>query len=51
MEKRWWVLVVVLMGAVMDLLDSTAMTVAGSSIGAGLGGTEATLQWLTAGYV
>ena len=51
MEKRWWVLVVVLTGAVMDLLDSTVMTVAGPSVRAGLGGTEATLQWLTAGYV
>ncbi|MET8359075.1 MFS transporter [Micromonospora sp. NPDC005171] len=50
MEKRWWVLVVVLTGAVMDLLDSTVMTVAGPSVRAGLGGTEATLQWLTAGY-
>jgi EmrB/QacA subfamily drug resistance transporter len=34
----------------MDLLDSTVMTVAGPSVRAGLGGTEATLQWLTAGY-
>lgn len=50
MEKRWWVLVVVLTGAVMDLLDATVMTVAGPSVRAGLGGTEATLQWLTAGY-
>ena len=50
MEKRWWVLVVVLTGAVMDLLDATVMTVAGPSVQAGLGGTEATLQWLTAGY-
>jgi MFS family permease len=36
---------------VMDLLDSTVMTVAGPSVRVGLGGTEATLQWLTAGYV
>ena len=50
MEKRWWVLGVVLTSAVMDLLDSTVMTVAGPSVRAGLGGTEATLQWLTAGY-
>ncbi|GAA1586070.1 MFS transporter [Actinoplanes couchii] len=50
MEKRWWVLAVVLTGAVMDLLDATVMTVAGPSVLAGLGGTEATLQWLTAGY-
>jgi EmrB/QacA subfamily drug resistance transporter len=50
MEKRWWVLVVVLTGAVMDLLDATVMTVAGPSVRAGLGGTDATLQWLTAGY-
>ncbi|BCY11696.1 MFS transporter [Actinoplanes sp. L3-i22] len=50
MERRWWVLVVVLTGAVMDLLDATVMTVAGPSVRAGLGGTQATLQWLTAGY-
>lgn len=50
MQRRWWVLVVVLTGAVMDLLDSTVMTVAGPSVRAGLGGSEATLQWLTAGY-
>jgi EmrB/QacA subfamily drug resistance transporter len=50
MEKRWWLLAVVLVGAVMDLLDATVMTVAGPSVRAGLGGTEATLQWLTAGY-
>ncbi|MEU8660756.1 MFS transporter [Actinoplanes philippinensis] len=51
MEKRWWVLVVVLTGATMDLLDSTVMTVAGPSVRAGLGGTAGTLQWLTASYV
>ncbi|GAA2559745.1 hypothetical protein GCM10010435_33740 [Winogradskya consettensis] len=43
-------LAVVLAGAVMDLLDSTVMSVAGPSVRSGLGGTQATLQWLTAGY-
>jgi EmrB/QacA subfamily drug resistance transporter len=34
----------------MDLLDSTVMNVAAPSVRADLGGTEAVLQWLAAGY-
>lgn len=47
---RWRVLAVVLLAGVMDLLDSTVMTVAAPSVRAGLGGSEVTLQWLAAGY-
>ncbi|HWO60793.1 MAG TPA: MFS transporter [Umezawaea sp.] len=47
---RWRVLAVVLLAEIMDLLDSTVMTVAAPSVQAGLGGGAATLQWLTAGY-
>ncbi|MFF5079281.1 MFS transporter [Actinoplanes sp. NPDC000266] len=47
---QWLVLSVVLVGTVMDLLDSTVMNVAAPAVRASLGGGEATLQWLTAGY-
>jgi EmrB/QacA subfamily drug resistance transporter len=47
---RWRVLAVVLLAETLDLLDSTAMTVTAPSLGAGLGGGPATLQWLSAGY-
>ncbi|MBP2330148.1 EmrB/QacA subfamily drug resistance transporter [Kibdelosporangium banguiense] len=47
---RWRVLAVVLLAGVMDLLDSTVMNVAAPSVRAGIGGSEATLQWLAAGY-
>ncbi|MFD9735499.1 MFS transporter [Umezawaea sp. NPDC059074] len=47
---RWRVLAVVLLAEIMDLLDSTVMTVAAPSVRAGIGGGEATVQWLTAGY-
>jgi EmrB/QacA subfamily drug resistance transporter len=48
--QRWRVLAVVLLAEIMDLLDSTVMNVAAPSVRAGLGGGEATLQWLSAGY-
>jgi hypothetical protein len=47
---RWRVLGVVLLAGVMDLVDSTVMNVAAPSVHAGIGGSEATLQWLAAGY-
>jgi EmrB/QacA subfamily drug resistance transporter len=49
-SHRWLVLSVVLVAAVMDLLDSTVMNVAAPTVRAEIGGGEATLQWLTAGY-
>src|SRR5690349_507791 len=50
METRWLVLSVVLVAAVMDLLDATVMNVAAPTVRAALGGGEATVQWMTAGY-
>jgi MFS family permease len=47
---RWLVFVVVMCAEIMDLLDSTVVNVAGPSIRADLGGSAATLQWLSAGY-
>src|SRR3954454_11242497 len=47
---RWVVLAVVLLGEVMDLLDSLVTNIAGPSIRADLGGGASTIQWLTAGY-
>ncbi|MEU8236502.1 MFS transporter [Actinoplanes sp. NPDC048967] len=50
MKTRWLVLSVVLVAAVMDLLDATVMNVAAPTVRAALGGGEATVQWMTAGY-
>jgi EmrB/QacA subfamily drug resistance transporter len=47
---RWFVLAVVLAANIMDLIDATIVNVAGPSIRAALGGSTATLQWLSAGY-
>ena len=47
---RWAVLALVLAAEVMDLIDATIVTVAAPSIRADLGGSAATLQWLTAAY-
>jgi EmrB/QacA subfamily drug resistance transporter len=47
---RWIVFAVVLIANVMDLLDSTIVTVAGPSIRSAIGGSDSTLQWLSAGY-
>src|ERR1700743_1726393 len=47
---RWLVLAVVMAANMMDLMDATIVTVAGPSIRLALGGSDATLQWLSAGY-
>jgi EmrB/QacA subfamily drug resistance transporter len=47
---RWFVFAVVVAADVMDLMDSTIVNVAGPSIRAALGGSDSTLQWLSAGY-
>ncbi len=47
---RWVVLAVVLAAEIMDLMDSTIVTIAGPSIRRALGGGASTLQWLSAGY-
>ncbi|HEY1177271.1 MAG TPA: MFS transporter [Phytomonospora sp.] len=43
-------LAAVIAACVMDLLDSTVVQLAAPSIRAELGGSEASLQWMTAGY-
>src|SRR5690242_12636762 len=47
---RWAVLAVVLIAEVMDLLDSTVITIAAPTVRADLGGGESTMQWWAAGY-
>lgn len=47
---RWLVFAVVMCAEIMDLLDSTVVNVAGPSIRDDLGGSAATVQWLSAGY-
>jgi EmrB/QacA subfamily drug resistance transporter len=47
---RWLVLAVVMAANMMDLMDATIVNVAGPSIRDALGGSDATLQWLSAGY-
>jgi EmrB/QacA subfamily drug resistance transporter len=47
---RWVVLAVVLAAEIMDLMDSTIVTIAGPSVRRDLGGGPSTLQWLSAGY-
>src|SRR3954453_21840804 len=47
---RWIVLAVVLVAEIMDLLDSTVITIAAPTVRADLGGGTATMQWWAAGY-
>lgn len=47
---RWLVLAVVIAANMMDLMDATIVNVAGPSIRSALGGSDSTLQWLSAGY-
>jgi EmrB/QacA subfamily drug resistance transporter len=47
---RWVVLAVVLIAEIMDLLDSTVITIAAPTVRAELGGSESTMQWWAAGY-
>src|SRR4051794_14967084 len=47
---RWVVLAVVLVAEVMDLLDSTVITIAAPTVRADLGGTATAMQWWAAGY-
>lgn len=48
--RQWAVLAIVLVAEVMDLIDGTIVNVAAPSIRADLGGSNATLQWMVAGY-
>jgi EmrB/QacA subfamily drug resistance transporter len=47
---RWVVLAIVLVAEIMDLLDSTVITIAAPTVRSELGGGTATMQWWAAGY-
>jgi hypothetical protein len=47
---RWLALVAVLAAEVMDLIDGTVVGIAAPSIRAELGGGDAMIQWVAAGY-
>jgi len=47
---RWPALLVILGGEVIDLLDALITSIVGPTIVRDLGGGDATIQWLTAGY-
>jgi EmrB/QacA subfamily drug resistance transporter len=47
---RWIVLAIVLIAEIMDLLDSTVITIAAPTVRDALGGGTATMQWWAAGY-
>jgi EmrB/QacA subfamily drug resistance transporter len=47
---RWVVLAIVLVAEIMDLLDSTVITIAAPTVRQELGGGTATMQWWAAGY-
>src|SRR3954454_7905835 len=47
---RWVCLAIVLVAEIMDLLDSTVITIAAPTVRSELGGSAATMQWWAAGY-
>ncbi|HWI73089.1 MAG TPA: MFS transporter, partial [Baekduia sp.] len=47
---RWICLAVVLVAEIMDLLDSTVITIAAPTVRSELGGSASTMQWWAAGY-
>jgi EmrB/QacA subfamily drug resistance transporter len=49
-QWRWVVLAIVLVAEIMDLLDSTVITIAAPTVRADLGGGTSTMQWWAAGY-
>lgn len=49
-RRAWAALAVILAGEILDLLDSLVTTIAGPTIRHDLGGTQAFIQWLAAGY-
>ena len=49
-RRRWVVLAIVLVAEIMDLLDSTVITIAAPTVRAELGGGTSTMQWWAAGY-
>jgi EmrB/QacA subfamily drug resistance transporter len=47
---RWVVLAIVLVAEIMDLLDSTVITIAAPTVRDSLGGGTSAMQWWAAGY-
>jgi MFS family permease len=47
---RWVVLGIVLIAEIMDLLDSTVITIAAPTVRHELGGSTTSMQWWAAGY-
>jgi EmrB/QacA subfamily drug resistance transporter len=47
---RWVCLAIVLIAEIMDLLDSTVITIAAPTVRRELGGSTSTMQWWAAGY-
>src|SRR3954469_16462721 len=47
---RWVVLAIVLVAEIMDLLDSTVITIAAPTVRSEVGGSTASMQWWAAGY-
>src|ERR1700712_5695137 len=47
---RWICLAIVLVAEIMDLLDSTVITIAAPTVRRELGGSTTTMQWWAAGY-
>jgi EmrB/QacA subfamily drug resistance transporter len=47
---RWVCLAIVLVAEIMDLLDSTVITIAAPTVRTELGGSTSTMQWWAAGY-
>ncbi len=48
--RRWMVLGIVLLAAIMDLMDSSILTLAIPSIRTEMGASNAAIQWIIAGY-
>ncbi len=50
-QKRWWALIVLCLGVLMIVLDTTIVNVALPSIRADLGFTETSLVWVVNAYM
>ncbi|MEU1205456.1 MFS transporter [Nocardia sp. NPDC005825] len=50
LPRRWWGLLAILAATLLNLLDATIVNVAAPAIRGELGGSVATVQWLSAGY-
>ena len=49
-RRAWAAVGIILVGEIMDLLDSLVTTVAGPTITRDMGGSQGFIQWLAAGY-